>query len=164
MARPSDHPPALPCELTTQYNGKPVLASAVIEEEVPIDIPLELVPPEEAKAIPPCVLKKGGYFMFSDDYIDRHPDTKVARLIREFNEKAQAQPKSSSAGDATVTKKTSSETEEEKLKQIREIVKEAETVNRPLFRRQNSKGAYGSASYQQRDFYSMMDSIVEYII
>lgn len=84
---PETVPAAVPCIFTSKYNGKPALGTAVFDAEMPSELPLllEVVPPEEAFAAP-RVLRKGGYVIFSDDYVHKYPESEVADMVRQYCE------------------------------------------------------------------------------
>lgn len=193
---PAEMPHALPDRRRARYDGQPAMGNAVVDADMPSDLSvlLELVPPEEVEEAAPELVRDGGYLIFSDDYVHKYPQSKVADMVRQFQGGKQREideqrdeeeeedlsisgvtsagptPFSSFASAASTTTTTTTTNAppllKSKLQQVRDYIQEAKQVGRPLFRQQDPTVVYGQAYYGKRNFHAIMDEEypIEYFI
>ncbi|EPY18282.1 hypothetical protein AGDE_15842 [Angomonas deanei] len=166
-------PEALPSKLQKRFNGPVVGTVVVGEDFPEVcgkepDLLFELVAPDgrglyqllsDDGAVPSAakpapkqsdtkpeknkLLNKGGYVIFSDEYIQKHPDSSIAIITSEYQ---YLSPPGAFFIDPTLPP------EKQQVEISKKFIKEAEECHRPLFRRKPSALVYGQGSYKDNSF------------
>ncbi|CAD2213558.1 hypothetical protein, conserved [Angomonas deanei] len=93
------------------------------------------------------ILNEGGFVIFSDAYLEKHPDSSITNITRQYQLLSGAK----SVVDRYAGLEDITDEKKAKVEILKQYIQEADLQERPLFRRKNSEIVYGHANYKGAD-------------